>query len=167
MSNVRTEEGKLDGFQFGTVAEAVLPDGSQAFRKGYPRQVLTAVESPGIVGAGSESLDITGQCDLLKIGLAGEVHRKFGRGEGSFTQIDDRTVCEVACNRGEFFGREGRFAQGNDFQVSRSARSAGSSATPASVMKNAPEFLQSDLAICVERRSVWPGVSVLPDLVCR
>lgn len=108
---------KLDGFQFGTVAEAVLPDGSQAFWKGYPRQVLTAVESPGIVGAGSESLDITGQCDLLKIGLAGEVHRKFGRGEGSFTQVDDRTVCEVACNRGELFGREGRFAQGNDFQV--------------------------------------------------
>ena len=109
---------------------------------------------------------IYGACDLLKIGLAGEVHRKFGRGEGSFTQIDDRTVCEVACNRGEFFGREGRFAQGNDFQVAD--RSVGSSsATPASVMKNAPELLQSDLAICVERRSVWPGVSVLPDLVCR
>ena len=68
------------------------PMAVRPFRKGYPRQVLTAVESPGIVGAGSESLDITGQCDLLKIGLAGEVHRKFGRGEGSFTQIDDRTV---------------------------------------------------------------------------
>ena len=33
------------------------------------------------------------------------LHRKFGRGEGSFTHVDDRTVCEVACNRGELFGK--------------------------------------------------------------